>query len=87
MDDCSPLWNIVLCLRAAALPPDDEGDSVQMKLSYSTFAPFLLYLIDWMDYSCTDTIPSYLGLLHILVYKVKSRFFQKDDPDFELYLT
>lgn len=55
---------------AAALPPDDEGDSVQMKLSYSTFAPFLLYLIDWMDYSCTDTIPSYLGLLHILVYKV-----------------
>lgn len=55
---------------AAALPPDDEGDSVQMKLSYSTFAPYLLYLIDWMDYSCTDSLPSYLGLLHILVYKV-----------------
>ncbi|KVH88945.1 hypothetical protein Ccrd_024696 [Cynara cardunculus var. scolymus] len=35
-----------------------------------TFAPFLLYLIDWMDYSCTDSLPSYLGLLHILVYKV-----------------
>ncbi|PWA54689.1 peroxisome biogenesis factor 10 [Artemisia annua] len=43
---------------AAALPPDDDGDSVQMKLSYSSFAPFLLYLIDWMDYSCTDTIPT-----------------------------
>ncbi|XP_071706697.1 E3 ubiquitin-protein ligase AIRP2-like isoform X2 [Rutidosis leptorrhynchoides] len=41
-----------------------------MKLSYSTFAPFLLYLIDWMDFSCTDSIPTYLGLLHILVYKV-----------------
>ncbi|CAI9278224.1 unnamed protein product [Lactuca saligna] len=55
---------------ASALPPDDEGDSVRMKLSYGTFAPFLLYLIDWMDYSCTDSLPSYLGLLHILVYKV-----------------
>ncbi|XP_024960874.1 E3 ubiquitin-protein ligase AIRP2-like [Cynara cardunculus var. scolymus] len=55
---------------ASTLPPDDGGDSVQMKLSYSTFAPFLLYLIDWMDYSCTDSLPSYLGLLHILVYKV-----------------
>ncbi|XVE74875.1 hypothetical protein DITRI_Ditri12bG0053600 [Diplodiscus trichospermus] len=40
-----------------------------MRLSYSPFAPFILFLIEWMDYSCTDTLPSYLGLLHILVYK------------------
>ncbi|XP_057486952.1 E3 ubiquitin-protein ligase AIRP2-like [Actinidia eriantha] len=55
---------------AAALPRDSDGDCIQMKLSYSPFAPFLLFLIEWMDYSCTDTLPSYLGLLHIFVYKV-----------------
>lgn len=55
---------------AAALPRDYDGDCIQLKLSYSPFAPFLLFLIEWMDYSCTDTLPSYLGLLHILVYKV-----------------
>lgn len=41
-----------------------------MKLSYSHFAPFVLFLIEWLDYSCIDTLPSYLGLLHVLVYKV-----------------
>ncbi|KAK3040770.1 hypothetical protein RJ639_029114 [Escallonia herrerae] len=55
---------------AAALPPDYGGDCVQMKISYSPFAPFLLFLIEWMDYTCTDSLPNYLGLLHILVYKV-----------------
>lgn len=55
---------------AAALPQDYGGDSVQMKLSYGPFAPFLLFLIEWMDYSCTDYVPSFLGLLQILVYKV-----------------
>lgn len=56
--------------RAAALPRDYCGDCIQMRLSYSPFAPFLLYLIEWMDYSCTDTLPSYLGLLDILINKV-----------------
>lgn len=56
--------------RAAALPRDYCGDCIQMRLSYSLFAPFLLYLIEWMDYSCTDTLPNYLGLLHVLIYKV-----------------
>lgn len=55
---------------AAALPRDYCGDCVQMRLSYGPFAPFLLYLIEWMDYSCTDTLPNYLGLLNVLVYKV-----------------
>ncbi|KAK5837462.1 hypothetical protein PVK06_013272 [Gossypium arboreum] len=54
---------------AAALPRDYGGNCYQMRLSYSPFAPFILFLIEWMDYSCTDTLPSYLGLLHILVYK------------------
>ncbi|KAI8528069.1 hypothetical protein RHMOL_Rhmol12G0122600 [Rhododendron molle] len=55
---------------AAALPTDYDGDCIQFKLSYSTIAPFLLFLIEWLDYSCTDSLPSYLGILHILVYKV-----------------
>ncbi|KAF3431127.1 hypothetical protein FNV43_RR25857 [Rhamnella rubrinervis] len=55
---------------AASLPRDYSGDFIQMTLSYSPFAPFLLYLIEWMDYSCTDALPSYLGLLHILIHKV-----------------
>ncbi|KAJ4836725.1 hypothetical protein Tsubulata_024011 [Turnera subulata] len=55
---------------AAALPGDSGGNCVQMRLSYSPFAPFILFLVEWMDYSCTDALPSYLGLLHVLVHKV-----------------
>ncbi|CAK7332429.1 unnamed protein product [Dovyalis caffra] len=55
---------------AAALPGDYGGNCVQMRLSYSPLAPFILFLVEWLDYSCTDALPSYLGLLHILVYKV-----------------
>ncbi|KAF5741131.1 putative protein binding protein [Tripterygium wilfordii] len=57
-----------LC-RAASIPGDYGGDGVQMRLSYSPFAPLVLFLFEWMDYSCTDTLPSSLGLLHIFVYK------------------
>ncbi|KAJ3678187.1 hypothetical protein LUZ60_001990 [Juncus effusus] len=46
------------------------GASVQMRLSYSPFAPIFLYLMQWMDCSCSFSLPSYFGLLHILVYKV-----------------
>ncbi|KAL8106408.1 E3 ubiquitin-protein ligase AIRP2-like [Apium graveolens] len=55
---------------AFALQQDYGGDSVYMKLHYGSFAPLLLYLIEWMDYSCTDSVISYLGLLQILVYQV-----------------
>ncbi|KAJ4710934.1 RING finger protein [Melia azedarach] len=55
---------------AAALPRDYGGDYIQMRLSYSPFAPLVLFLVEWMDYSCTDTLPCCLGLLHVLVYKV-----------------
>ncbi|XP_009596915.1 E3 ubiquitin-protein ligase AIRP2-like [Nicotiana tomentosiformis] len=55
---------------AAALPRDLDGDCVQMKVSYGFLAPFLLFLIEWMDYSCLDNLATCLGLLHILVYRV-----------------
>ncbi|KAK9276583.1 hypothetical protein L1049_006118 [Liquidambar formosana] len=71
---------------AASLPRDYDGDCIQMRLSYSPFAPFFLYLIEWLDYSCTDTIPSYFGLLHILVYKVGYYVFLPFDKVFLVYV-
>lgn len=56
--------------RAASLPRDYCGDSVQMRLSFSPLALFLIYLIEWMDYTCTDALPNFLGLHHLLIYKV-----------------
>lgn len=41
-----------------------------MRLSYSPLAPIFLFLIQWIDCSSTYSLPSYLGLLHILIYKV-----------------
>ncbi|PIN09537.1 putative E3 ubiquitin ligase [Handroanthus impetiginosus] len=54
----------------AALPREIAGDVVQMRLSFSPFAPFVLFILEWMDYSRLDTFLSCLGILHILVYKV-----------------
>ncbi|GMH26086.1 hypothetical protein Nepgr_027929 [Nepenthes gracilis] len=54
---------------AAALHRDYCGDYIQMRLSYSPLAPFFLYFIEWMGCRCTDTLPNFLGLLQILVYK------------------
>ncbi|KAK4758096.1 hypothetical protein SAY87_019397 [Trapa incisa] len=54
---------------ASALPRNYcGGDTIQMRLCYSPFAPLFMFFMEWMDYSCTDIVPSYLGLLHILVY-------------------
>ncbi|XP_061370100.1 E3 ubiquitin-protein ligase AIRP2-like [Gastrolobium bilobum] len=55
---------------SSALPRDYGGDYFQMKLSYSPFAHLFLHLIEWLDFSCTDTLPTYLGLLHILIFNV-----------------
>ncbi|XP_068665978.1 E3 ubiquitin-protein ligase AIRP2-like [Aristolochia californica] len=55
---------------AAAVPKAYGGACLQMRLSYGPFAPFFLFLVQWLDFSCTDPLPSYLGLLHILIYKV-----------------
>uniref|UniRef100_A0A7C8YDB8 Uncharacterized protein n=1 Tax=Opuntia streptacantha TaxID=393608 RepID=A0A7C8YDB8_OPUST len=60
---------------ASSLPRDYCGDYVQMRLSCSPLAPCLLYLIEWMDYVCTDSLPNFLGLHHILVYKVGSHIY------------
>ncbi|OVA20507.1 zinc finger protein [Macleaya cordata] len=55
---------------SVSLPRDYGGECLKMRLSFSPLAPLFLFLIEWMDCSCTDTLPNYLGLLHILIYKV-----------------
>ncbi|CAN6448929.1 unnamed protein product [Victoria cruziana] len=51
---------------AASIPSDFDGACLQMRLSYSPLAPIFLFIIKWMDFS----LSSWLGLLHILIYKV-----------------
>lgn len=41
-----------------------------MRLSYSPLAPFFLFLMQWLDCTCSYTIPSYLGLFQVLICKV-----------------
>ncbi|XP_077227683.1 E3 ubiquitin-protein ligase AIRP2-like isoform X2 [Tasmannia lanceolata] len=55
---------------AAAIPRAYGGACLQMRLSYSPLAPLFHFLIQWMDCSCTYTLPSDLGFLQILINKV-----------------
>ncbi|KAA8529688.1 hypothetical protein F0562_034212 [Nyssa sinensis] len=55
---------------AAAIPRGKGGARLQMKLVYNQLAPLFLFLLQWMDSSCTCLLPRYLNLFHILVYKV-----------------
>ncbi|KAH7834774.1 hypothetical protein Vadar_019640 [Vaccinium darrowii] len=55
---------------ASAIPRAKGGARLQMKLVYNHLAPILLFLLQWMDCSCTCLLPRYLNLFHVLVYKV-----------------
>ncbi|KAG5557869.1 hypothetical protein RHGRI_007938 [Rhododendron griersonianum] len=55
---------------ASAIPSAKCGACLQMKLGYNHLAPILLYLLQWMDCSCTCLLARYLNLSHVLVYKV-----------------
>ncbi|KAK4780758.1 hypothetical protein SAY87_016864 [Trapa incisa] len=55
---------------AASIPKAKGGARLQMKLVYNHLAPLLLFLLQWMDCSCTCLLPRYLSLFHILIYKV-----------------
>lgn len=55
---------------AAAIPRGKAGARFQMKLVYNQLAPLFLFLLQWMDCSCTCLLPRCLNLFHILVYKV-----------------
>jgi len=55
---------------ANAIPRAKGGARLQMKLVYNHLAPLFLFLLQWMDCSCTCLLPRYLSFFHILVYKV-----------------
>uniref|UniRef100_A0A1D1Z7E6 RING finger protein 141 n=1 Tax=Anthurium amnicola TaxID=1678845 RepID=A0A1D1Z7E6_9ARAE len=55
---------------AAAVQRAYGGACLQMSLSLSPFATVYLFLMQWLDCTCAYPLPSYLGLLHVLVYKV-----------------
>ncbi|XAR64457.1 hypothetical protein NMG60_11024815 [Bertholletia excelsa] len=55
---------------AAAIPRGKGGVRLQMKLVCKQLAPIFLFLLQWLDCSCTCLLPRYLDLFHILVYKV-----------------
>ena len=60
--------------RADAVQRNYGGACVQMRLSFSSLAPFFLYFIQWLDCGCCYALPSYFGLFHILICKVKLQY-------------
>ncbi|KAK2648051.1 hypothetical protein Ddye_015540 [Dipteronia dyeriana] len=59
-------------MLAASIPRGKSGFGLHIKLVYNHFAPILMFLLQWMDCSCTCLLSSYLNLFHIVVYKVCS---------------
>lgn len=55
---------------AAEIPMGKSGVRLQMKLVCSNLAPFFIFLLQWMDFSCL--LPRYFDFFHILIYKVRS---------------
>ncbi|GJS66331.1 E3 ubiquitin protein ligase AIRP2-like protein [Tanacetum coccineum] len=55
---------------AAAIPKTKDGARFQMKLVHDQLIPFIMFLLPWIDSSCTCLLPRYLNLFHVIVYKV-----------------
>ncbi|XP_062169609.1 E3 ubiquitin-protein ligase AIRP2-like [Alnus glutinosa] len=56
---------------AASIPRGKGGACLQMRLVYNHLAPLLLFLLQWMDCSCTCLLSSYLNLFQIIIYEVR----------------
>ncbi|CAK9171558.1 unnamed protein product [Ilex paraguariensis] len=57
-------------MLAASVPIGKGGACLQIKLVYNPLAPIVLFLLQWMDRSCTCLLPSYTNLFHIVVCQV-----------------
>ncbi|XP_076892525.1 E3 ubiquitin-protein ligase AIRP2-like [Bidens hawaiensis] len=55
---------------AAAIPRAKDGARFQMKLVHDQLTPLIMFLLQWIDSSCTCLLPRYLNLFHITIYKV-----------------
>ncbi|KAL8140838.1 hypothetical protein V2J09_006859 [Rumex salicifolius] len=56
----------------ASIPRGKSGGMLQMKLVHNQWAPLILYLLQWIDCSCSCLLPSYLNFFHVAVYKVNA---------------
>ncbi|CAM8984188.1 hypothetical protein QQ045_002643 [Rhodiola kirilowii] len=54
---------------AAAIPTAKGGTWLQMKLVYNHMAPIILFLLQWLDCSCTCLFPRYFNLFNVIIYK------------------
>lgn len=64
--------SIQYCIcRAAAIPRAKDGARFQMKLVHDQLTPLIMFLLQWIDSSCTCLLPRYLNLFHVVVYKVR----------------
>ncbi|KAF4395038.1 hypothetical protein G4B88_017908 [Cannabis sativa] len=59
-------------MLAASIPRGKGGKYLQMKLVYSELAPIFVFLLQWMDCSCSCLLSSYLNLFHVVVHKMRS---------------
>ncbi|KAF7805993.1 RING-H2 finger protein ATL47-like [Senna tora] len=59
-------------MLAASIPRGKGRPRLQMKLVYNQLAPIFLYLLQWIDCSCSCLFSSYLNLFHVIVYKLHS---------------
>ena len=57
--------------RASDFPREYDGACLQMRMSYSPAAHLFLFLVQWTDCNLAGA----LGLLRILIYKVRSKVF------------
>lgn len=71
--------------RADAIQRNYGGACVQMRLSFSSLAPFFLYLVQWFDCGCCYALPSYLGLFHVLICKVQPHYWSLDLISLSIY--
>nr|GLL36080.1 uncharacterized protein LOC109157232 [Ipomoea trifida] len=59
-------------MLATSIPRFKGGTRLQMKLVYDNLAPLFLFLVQWMNFSCTCLLPSYLNLFHVLLFEVSA---------------
>lgn len=57
---------------AASISRTSNNACLHLRLVYNNLAPLFLFLLQWIDFSCTCLLPSYLNLFHIVVYEVTS---------------
>ncbi|XP_048504068.1 E3 ubiquitin-protein ligase AIRP2 isoform X2 [Beta vulgaris subsp. vulgaris] len=59
-------------MLAASIPRNKSGNWLQMKVVHSDLAPLILYLLQWIDCSCTCLLTSCFNLFYVVIYKVNA---------------